>query len=414
MCDTLVLRADGCTWFAKNSDREPSEPQRLLRLPAVRGDTARQMRVTYLEIPQVADRHAVILSQPAWLWGAEMGVNEHGVAIGNEAVFTRLVDQTGEALLGMDLVRLGLERGASAREALEVITGLLERHGQGGPAGFRNKRLRYDNSFVIADAGEAWVLETAGRLWAARRVERCAISNALSIGHEYDLCSHDLPAHARRLSCWNGRGDFHFARAFDGRLLPWVAGAHQRRRMNQEFLASCPRQPGWEALVVALRNHGRRDHNFTRHDNRQVCMHAGSFWRPSQTTASLIARLGPDGPRLAATGTSAPCLSLFQPLGFEAAAGASLLSKADEPLEQSLWCRFEAVHRRALVDAEFAAALRAGHAWLEAEQLAALDRRNPDWEHLAAEAEAWHAAWQQLAGQLEPRLPRWWRQHATP
>ncbi|PXB86377.1 peptidase family C69, partial [Pseudomonas aeruginosa] len=192
MCDTLILRHQGQTWFAKNSDREPAEPQRLLRLPAVRNDPEARLRTTYLDIPQTAQRHALVISQPSWIWGAEMGVNEHGVAIGNEAVFTKLTRQRGTALLGMDLLRLGLERGASAREALEVITGLLQRYGQGGPAGYRDKRIRYDNSFLIADPGEAWVLETAGNLWAAKKVERWAISNALTLGHEFDLCSRDL------------------------------------------------------------------------------------------------------------------------------------------------------------------------------------------------------------------------------
>ncbi len=186
MCDTLILRHQGQTWFAKNSDREPAEPQRLLRLPAVRNDPEARLRTTYLDIPQAAQRHALVISQPSWIWGAEMGVNEHGVAIGNEAVFTKLTRQRGTALLGMDLLRLGLERGASAREALEVITGLLQRYGQGGPAGYRDKRIRYDNSFLIADPGEAWVLETAGNLWAAKKVERWAISNALTLGHEFD------------------------------------------------------------------------------------------------------------------------------------------------------------------------------------------------------------------------------------
>lgn len=52
---------------------------------------------------------AVILSKPGWMWGAEMGANECGVVIGNEAVWTN--DNDGDhdpsvkRLLGMDLVR---------------------------------------------------------------------------------------------------------------------------------------------------------------------------------------------------------------------------------------------------------------------------------------------------------------------
>lgn len=52
---------------------------------------------------------AVILSKPSWMWGAEMGANECGVVIGNEAVWTNDNDgdsnTTVKRLLGMDLVR---------------------------------------------------------------------------------------------------------------------------------------------------------------------------------------------------------------------------------------------------------------------------------------------------------------------
>lgn len=53
---------------------------------------------------------------------------------------------------------------------MDVITGLLEEYGQGGPCSDTNPNFTYYNSFLIADASEAWVLETAGQLWAAEHV----------------------------------------------------------------------------------------------------------------------------------------------------------------------------------------------------------------------------------------------------
>jgi len=123
-------------------------------------------------VDQVGKSNAVILSKPAWMWGAEMGANEHGVCIGNEAVFTKLLEKEGleEKLLGMDLVRLALERAKSADEAVTVITDLLEKYGQGGPCSDTQTDFTYHNSFLIADRKEAWVLETAGALWAAENI----------------------------------------------------------------------------------------------------------------------------------------------------------------------------------------------------------------------------------------------------
>ncbi|MEQ2213996.1 Secernin-2 [Xenoophorus captivus] len=99
-----------------------------------------------------------------------MGANDQGVCIGNEAVWTREPVVPGEALLGMDLVRIGLERGDSAWAALTVITGLLEQHGQGGQCKEDPEPFSYHNTFLLVDRNEAWVLETAGRLWVAQKV----------------------------------------------------------------------------------------------------------------------------------------------------------------------------------------------------------------------------------------------------
>jgi secernin len=65
------------------------------------------LQCTYITVEQVEATHAVILSKPSWMWGAEMGANANGVVIGNEAVWTKLESplDCDEKLLGMDLVR---------------------------------------------------------------------------------------------------------------------------------------------------------------------------------------------------------------------------------------------------------------------------------------------------------------------
>jgi secernin len=66
-----------------------------------------KLQCTHIEIPQVSTTYRCVLSKPAWCWGAEMGANEHGVCIGNEAVFSKVSYETREnALTGLDIVRL--------------------------------------------------------------------------------------------------------------------------------------------------------------------------------------------------------------------------------------------------------------------------------------------------------------------
>ena len=175
MCDTLVVTPaasrDGVMLFGKNSDRQPNEAHQVVALPAANHTAGSEVQCTYRSIPQVAHTYAVLLAKPFWMWGAEMGANEHGVAIGNEAVFTKVPQMKEPSLTGMDLLRLGLERGATAAEAVQVITTLLEQYGQGGNCGYL-KSLYYHNSYLIADPQEAYVLETAGKHWAAKQVKK--------------------------------------------------------------------------------------------------------------------------------------------------------------------------------------------------------------------------------------------------
>ena len=121
MCDCLVALAPRTatdrTIFAKNSDRPPGEAQRLEWVPPRRDRTA--LHVTHIDVaPHPTDTLGVTISRPWWMWGAEHGVNEAGVALGNETIYTRLDPRRfPPALTGMDLVRLALERAETAETA---------------------------------------------------------------------------------------------------------------------------------------------------------------------------------------------------------------------------------------------------------------------------------------------------------
>ncbi len=319
MCDTLCVLGDTGTLFAKNSDRPVTEAQVVELHP--RREPAGPQRTQYLEVPD-RGAGATLLSRPAWLWGAEHGINEHGVAIGNEMVNT--VDDprlAPPALLGMDLVRLGLERAASADEALDVMTGLLQRHGQGGVGDAVNE-LAYWSSFLIADSTSAWVLETSGRSWAARPVDRgAAISNRLTLRRDWTRASPGVVP-GTDLDDWRDPGTpTGFA---DGRLA--ASRAFVARSLDAP--ASRGRSAPARAAVAHLRDHGSGPWGAPGGDGPvvgapvgveadgtgvTVCMHVRDF---EATTASMVADLPVDGagPRRAWVALGNPCASVFVPV----------------------------------------------------------------------------------------------------
>ncbi|CAG0881221.1 unnamed protein product, partial [Cyprideis torosa] len=221
-CDAFVALPDvtshGGVIFAKNSDRPSGEVQEVVVLPSGTHLPDSTVMCTYIEVPQVPNTLAVILSKPSWMWGAEMGANEAGVCIGNEAVWTKLngEEDKEERLLGMDLLRLALERAHSAEEAVKTIGSLLEAHGQGGPCSDTEADFFYHNSFLIADYKEAWVLETADRFWVAKKYTSGVmnISNQLVIGSDFDLSSAEIQEKAKAAGLWDGTGAFDFKAVF--------------------------------------------------------------------------------------------------------------------------------------------------------------------------------------------------------
>jgi secernin len=111
-CDTFVvlppLTDSNFHIFGKNSDRPANEVQEIIFVSNEHtSDNQDYVQCTHIQIPQVSTTYRCILSKPAWCWGAEIGANEHGVCIGNEAVFSKVSYESREnALTGLDIVRL--------------------------------------------------------------------------------------------------------------------------------------------------------------------------------------------------------------------------------------------------------------------------------------------------------------------
>lgn len=302
-----------------------------------------------------------------------MGGNEHGVAIGAETVRTGRRAGSQAGLPGTDLLRLGLERATTAREAVEVIVALLEEHGQRGRPG----------SFLVADPEHAIVLETAGGEWASEDVR----TPARSIGNGLTIPGF-AEAHNDRLRSRVGSGavrrDLTQRLAGDAR---GVVGAMRVLRQNGTGLG-----PRWSPVNGSMAGPN---------------VHAGGLLASRQTTASWVSDLG-SGIHWS-TGTSDPAFSLFVPLRVDqpvAEADYPTADVTDRRDDRSLWWRHEQLHRRALRD------------WLRAERVVSTDRdrlqrawvsQPPSTEEALAEVRAAHQRWLPAVTQVTGRDARpWW------
>jgi dipeptidase len=306
------------------------------------------------------------------MWGAEMGANEHGVVIGNEAVHARIPPQQEPALIGMDLLRLGLERAATAAEAVEVITTLLEQHGQGGSCGHLSPRF-YHNSFIIADPLEAYVLETVGRMWVVEQADGVrAISNAYSIGRGFTRISPTLVDHARAQGWCHDAADLDVAAAFSDLKQDTISQGRARCARSTALLQRAAGRLLAADMMAILRDHGamaETDADWHPQDavTRTICMHAAGSERGGQTVGSLVSELRNDRIVHWVTATAAPCTSIFKPV----LPGIGLPLHGPRPTDRfdprTLWWRHEQLHRALLGDFPIhLAAIRAERDALEA------------------------------------------------
>jgi len=344
MCDTFVAlpaTTQGKTMlFAKSADCEVNEANAVVRIPRRKHVKGGAVRLTHLVIPQAEETYELLLTKAFWTYGCEIGVNEFGLSMGEEAVFTTQMQEARDGLIGPDLMRIGLERAKNCREAIQIMTGLLEQYGQGGSAELKGNS-HFDSSFIMSDPGEAYILETAGREWALKKVDAIAsISNMLGIGTDWDRCS----------SAGRQAG-LDWAKTYALSEVPPTLGSPQRQAITYNTLQTAQGNITVKGIFEIMRHHGDGYHPATADTHSNICVHAGPqenrWW---QADGVMVTDVGPHGVMAWVTATSGTCVSIFKPVF----PGMDLPDLGPAPTEhfdpRSLWWKHELLHRRAMAD----------------------------------------------------------------
>lgn len=325
-CSSMVAAGartkSGNIIFGKNSDRPINEAQPLCYFPPADHVEGEMVECSFMRVPQVAHTYGCIGSKPHVFFGFEHGVNEHGLIIGNEQVSGREAPERRWGLIGMDILRLTLERAKTAREAIDVIADLLETVGTGGDPNYRI--TPFNSNYVIADANEAFLFESHQRDWVAKKVDTVGfLSNCYSLQDDYTLVGKNAIKNAIDKG-WIIEGQtFNPAKAWtiDDCVFAESEGFVRYARLNDLMNRSNEITP--EYIMGILRDHyDDEDVLSTIYSPATakipcICSHPGGV-SGCVTAASMVAELRKDVPKELAftawTSMAPPCCSIFRPV----------------------------------------------------------------------------------------------------
>jgi dipeptidase len=193
----------------------------------------------------------------------------------------------------------------------------------------------------MADASEAYILETAGRKWAVKKIDGFgSISNLLGIGTDWDEC----PAAG-------GDRSFDWAGTFALPEVPPTLGSPDRQCITFDALKAAQGKISVKKMFDLMRHHGAGYHPSSAEAHRNICVHAGPqenrWW---QADGVMVTDVGPHGVMAWLTATSGTCVSIFKPvfLGMDLPDIGPLPTERFDPA--SLWWKHELLHRRAMAD----------------------------------------------------------------
>ena len=350
-CDTMVAlpsaTKENQTIFAKNSDRPAIECQPLVQHPRKTHPAGVSTKCQFVELPGVTTTYRHVGSRPYWCWGYEHGFNEHQVVIGNEGLASKY-EFDSPKLIGMELIRLGLERAETAAEAVTVMTELITKYGQGKFSNDQGVRT-YDNGYIIADPTEAYILQTAGHEWAVKQVQGAVgISNVYSLEEDWNRLSPNGVDEAIAQGWWTDTSArFNFSEAYSRQADRLVGSGAMRRGRSCAVLSKNTGNVDIQTMMALLSDHSdgsKPDESFQTEITKgtSICIHHDDKGQGGNTAASLVAHLCDDGSRLPIYWCSlySPCLAIFLPMFIEGKLP-EVLAIGDETLsDDSPWWLF--------------------------------------------------------------------------
>ena len=201
----ITYAADSHVLYGELYNQPAADHPAGAKRPVVEWDTHKPLG----EIDEVAHTYATIGN-----------MNEHGLTIA-ESTWGGRHELAGSGMIDYgSLIYITLQRAKTAREAIDVMTGLVDKYGYASEG----------ESFSIADPNEVWVMEMIGKgksdpgaVWVARRVPDGYISGHANHSriHQFPLndpetlYSKDVIDFARKQGYYKGSDkDFSFSRAY--------------------------------------------------------------------------------------------------------------------------------------------------------------------------------------------------------
>jgi len=349
MCDTIVALKNSTVTksvlLAKSADTEVNEAEQIVKYPRKQYNEGTAARITHRKIPQAKITYETILGRSFWAWGSELGANELGISVGNEAAFSNQTNQN-DGVCCLDLCRIAAERSTSAKNAAEILGQLVEEFGQGGNTQMMGN-FAFDSGLLVADSSEAYVINCAGKQWAAKKVDDVfAMSNRYQITDDWDLSSLKK----------NNNIKENFNKLFEDKEKPDSVCATQRENRAKNILETKKGKISLLDMADIMRDLGEDGENYEpdKAELKQnfVCMHAkphpDAFWG---ATGAMITDSNEDGIIVWMTGTSANDLSIFKPLFFGIPLPEQLKYLPRGTYDpKSLWWKHEFIHRKAIMN----------------------------------------------------------------